>query len=146
MDAIFSFLQDFDMTKLLPEPEKYLRSLEGWTRFGLLLCPLLLLAVGLLFRYRPPESADQILSIRTDWSTGSHHAWQVTHRIAGLRLTFFGGIMAAAVLVISLFFRLFGTEAMMTIALILVIAELVVILLVFRMIRREVEKNCKGKK
>ena len=143
MGDIFSFLQDFDMAKLLAEPEKYLRSLEGWTRVGLLLCPLLLLGLGLLFRDYPPKNTESLLSIRTRWSVSSQKAWQMTHRLAAARFIIVGGIMAVAVLLISLFFRLMGTMAMMNVALILVIAELVTVLLVLRNIRKEVEKNAK---
>ena len=140
---IFSFLQDFDMAKLLPAPDKYLRIVEGWTRVGLLLCPLLLLGMGLWFLRRPPQSVDAKLCIRTKWSMASQRAWQITHRVAALRFTFAGGIMAVLVLVLSLFFRLFGTMAMMHIALICMILELLVVLIVFRSIRSEVKKNVK---
>ena len=140
MDDILSFLQDFDMAKLLPAPDQYLRSLEGWTRFGLMLCPLLLLALGLLFRYQPPQDAEHKLCINTKWSTASPRAWNVTHRLAGIRFTFAGGIMAGVSLVVSLFFRLMGVEAMMNVALLGVIAELITILVILRGIRKEVEK------
>lgn len=141
MSDIFSFLQDFDMAKLLAEPEKYLRSLEGWTRVGLLLCPLLLLGLGLLFRDYPPKNTESLLSIRTRWSVSSQKAWQMTHRLAAARFIIVGGIMAVAVLLISLFFRLMGTMAMMNVALLLVIAELATVILVIRDIGNEVQNK-----
>lgn len=143
MSKIFAFLQDFDMTKLLPAPDKYLRTLEGWTRVGLLLCPLILLGLGILFRDYPPQNAEKRLCIRTRWSVSSQKAWQMTHRLAATRFIIVGGIMAAAVLLISLFFRLMGTLVMMNVALLLVIAELVTVLVVIRNIGKEVKDKSK---
>ena len=140
MGDIFSFLQDFDMAKLLPAPDQYLRSLEGWTRFGLLLCPLLLLGLGFLFRDYPPQDTEKRLSIRTKWSMSSQKAWEMTHVLAGARFILAGAGMGGAVLLISLFFRLMGGMAMMNVALLLAVAELVVVILILRGIRGEVEK------
>ena len=145
MGDIFSFLQDFDMAKLLPAPDQYLRNLEGWTRFGLLLCPLLLLGLGFLFRDYPPQDTGKRLCIRTKWSVASQKAWEMTHVLAGARFILAGAGMGGAVLLISLFFRLMGTQAMMNVALLLVIAELVVLVVILRGIRKEVEKASRKK-
>ena len=46
MDDILSLLQDFDVANFLPPPEQFMRDLEGWIRFAVLLGPLLLIGLG----------------------------------------------------------------------------------------------------
>ena len=47
MDDILSLLQDFDVSKFLPTPDKFMNSLEGWVRLLVLAGPLVLLCMGL---------------------------------------------------------------------------------------------------
>jgi uncharacterized membrane protein len=79
-----SFFQDFDFAKLLPEPEKFMNSLEGWIRFFVLLGPLVLLGLGLWYYFYPPKEANYRAGFRTYFGMGSVEAWRFSQRIAGL--------------------------------------------------------------
>lgn len=140
-----SFFQDFDFAKLLPEPEKFLGSLEGWIRFFVLLGPLVLLGLGIWYYYCPPKEANYRAGFRTYFGMGSVEAWLFAQRLAGKAYLILGGGLTALMLVISLFFS--GKNAMATIivALICVIVELLLVIgvwvLIYMLVYRAYDKD-----
>ena len=145
MSDILSFFQDFDFAKLLPEPEKFMNSLEGWIRFFVLLGPLVLLGLGIWYYYYPPKEANYRAGFRTYFGMGSVEAWLFAQKLAGKAYLILGGVLSAVMLVISLFFS--GKNAMATIivALICVIVELALVVavwvLIYRLVYRAYDKD-----
>ena len=128
MDDILSLLQDFDVANFLPEPEQFLRSLEGWTRFFVLLGPLFLLGLGACYYFAPPKEANHSFGFRTYWGMGSVEAWQYAQKLAGLFYMIAGGALTVLMGLVSIGFK--GTAAMTMIntAVICVAIELVIVL------------------
>ncbi len=124
MDAIFSFLQDFDVANLLPEAEQFLRELEGWTRFGVLLGPLLLVALGAFYYFAPPREANHAFGFRTYWGMGSVQAWLFAQKLAGMGYMAVGGALTILMGLISLSFRGHAALSMINTALVCVLIEL----------------------
>ncbi len=145
MSDILSFFQDFDFAKLLPEPEKYMNSLEGWIRFFVLLGPLVLLGLGIWYYYCPPKEANYRAGFRTYFGMGSVEAWMFAQKLAGKAYLILGGGLTAVMFVISLFFS--GKNAMATVivALICVIVELLLVIavwvLIYMLVYRAYDKD-----
>ena len=141
MSDILSALQDFDLAKFLPEPEKFMNDLEGWIRFFVLLGPLVLLGLGIWYYYFPPKEANYRAGFRTYFGMGSVEAWQFAQRVAGRAYLFLGGGLTALMFIVSLFFS--GKNAMATIivALLCVIIEVVLVVAVWVLIYMLVYRN-----
>ena len=145
MSDILSFFQDFDFAKLLPEPEKFMNSLEGWIRFFVLLGPLVLLGLGLWYYFYPPKEANYRAGFRTYFGMGSVEAWRFAQHLAGKAYLILGGILTAAMLLVGLFFS--GRSAMATVivALVCVIIELLLVIatwvLIYMLVYRAYDKD-----
>ena len=140
MKSVMSKLQDFDFAALLPEAGKFMNSLEGWTRFFVLLGPLVLLGLGIWYYYYPPKEANYRAGFRTYFGMGSVEAWLFAQHLAGKAYLFLGGGMTVLMLLISLFFNGEKALGMMIAALICVIFELIVVAGTWYVISRIVAK------
>lgn len=145
MSDILSFFQDFDFAKLLPEPGDFMNSLEGWTRFFVLLGPLVLLGLGIWYYYCPPKEANYRAGFRTYFGMGSVEAWMFAQKLAGKAYLILGGVLTAVMLVISLFFSGKNAMATMITALICVIVELLLVIavwvLIYMLVYRAYDKD-----
>lgn len=128
MDDILSLLQDFDVANFLPAPDRFLRDLEGWTRFLVLLGPLVLLGLGACYYYAPPKEANHSFGFRTYYAMGSVQAWQFSQRVAGRGYMALGGALTILMGLVSLIFRGKAALSMITIAVVCVLIELILIL------------------
>lgn len=128
MDDILSLLQDFDVANFLPAPEQFLRSLEGWTRFFVLLGPLLLAALGACYYFAPPKEANHSFGFRTYWGMGSVQAWLFAQRLAGMGYMAVGGALTVLMGLISITFRGAKALSMINTALVCVLIELLIVL------------------
>lgn len=128
MDDLLSVFQDFDVTNFLPEPERYVSSLEGWTRFFVLVPPVIVLLLGLLYYFKPTPEANRKAGFRSIYSMGSVEAWQYSQRMAGLFYMIVGGALTVIMLIISLFFQGEKAIGMLTTALICVVIEVLIVL------------------
>lgn len=126
MGDILSVLQDFDFSKLLPEPEKYLNSLEGWLRFLVLLLPLVMLGLGLWYHYKPKERKNFQTGMRRHFEKRSPEAWRFARDLAGKAYLLLGGMLSVLMLIISLFFSGKNGLATAVVALICVIIEVLI--------------------
>ncbi len=145
MSDILSVLQDFDLGNFLPEPEKFMNSLEGWVRFFVLLGPLLLLGLGLWYYYFPPKEANFKAGFRTYFGMGSVEAWRFAQHIAGRAYMFLGGGLTVLMFLISLFFNGKKAMGMIITALICVIVELLLVIavwvLIYMLVYRTFDKD-----
>jgi uncharacterized membrane protein len=128
MDDILSLLQDFDVANFLPEPEQFIRQLEGWTRFFVLLGPLVLLGLGACYYFKPPKESNHDFGFRSYWGMGSVQAWQYAQHLSGLLYMIAGGALTVLMGIISLFFRGESAFSMITTAVICVVIELLIVL------------------
>ncbi len=128
MDDILSLLQDFDVANFLPEPDKYLNSLEGWIRLIVLAGPLVLLGLGLWYYFAPPKEANHSAGFRNYWGMGSVEAWRFAQKLAGMGYTVLGGALTVIMLVVSLFFNGEKALAMANAAVVCVAIELILTL------------------
>lgn len=125
MSDILSLLQDFDVANFLPEPDKFLNNLEGWVRLMVLAGPLVMLILGLWYYYAPPKEANHAAGFRTYYSMGSVKAWLFAQKLAGMAYMAMGGGLSVLMLIVSLFFNAEKGIAMITVALICVILEVI---------------------
>ncbi len=138
MDNILSLLQDFDVAKLLPAPEDFVKDLELMMRIAVMAGPLILLGLGLLFYLAPPKEANHSLGFRTYWGMGSVEAWQFTQRLAGMFYSVLGVGLTVIMSLLCNAFRFMSAMAMANTAIICVIIELILILGVWIYINRKV--------
>lgn len=141
MDEILSLLQDFDVAKLLPPPESFVRDLELIMRVAVMAGPLILLGLGLLFYLAPPKEANHSLGFRTYWGMGSVEAWQFTQQLAGMFYSVLGVGLTAIMSLLCNAFRFMSAMAMANTAIICVLVELILILGVWIYINRKVRKT-----
>ena len=128
MDDVLSLLQDFDVANFLPAPEQFLKDLEGWTRFFVLLGPLVLLALGACYYFAPPKEANHSFGFRTYWGMGSVQAWLFAQKLAGMGYMVVGGALTILIGLISLTFRGRAAMAMINAAVVCVLLELLIVL------------------
>ena len=141
MDDILSLLQDFDVANFLPEPDKFLKDLEGIMRLIVLAGPLVLLALGAWYYFAPPEEANHSVGFRTYWGMGSVEAWRFSQRLAGLGYGVLGAVLTVVMLLVSLTFRGESAFVMVNIAMVCVVIELVLVLLVWLVLNLLIYKN-----
>lgn len=128
MDDILSLLQDFDVANFLPAPEQFMRSLEGWTRFAVLLGPLLLMALGACYYFAPPKEANHSFGFRTYWGMGSVQAWLFSQKLAGMGYMAVGAALFVLMGLVSLTFRGHAAMGMINTAVVCVAVELLIVL------------------
>lgn len=131
MEDILSLLQDFDVANFLPEPDKYLKSLEGWIRLIVLAGPLVLLALGLWYYFAPPKEANHSVGFRTYWGMGSVEAWRFAQRLAGMGYMVLGAGLTVIMALVSISFRGENALAMVNTAIVCVIIEFILTLLLW---------------
>ncbi len=140
MDDILSLLQDFDVANFLPEPDKFMSSLVGWVRLIVLAGPLVLLVLGLWYRFVAPKKPGSRGGFPLWVKIGSEQAWNFAQRLCNTAYLVVGGILTVLMLVISLFFNKDHGLAMVNIALVCVLVELIVIVIAWVVINLLVGK------
>jgi hypothetical protein len=145
MDDILSLLQDFDVANFLPEPGKFLNSLEGWVRLIVLIGPLVLLCIGLWNRYVSAPTPGNRLGFWIVGGVGSMKAWHFAQKLCQMAYLVLGGGLSALMLLISLFFNAKKGMVMINLALICVILEFIVIvgawILINMLVRKAYDKE-----
>ena len=128
MDDILSLLQDFDVANFLPEPEQFMKDLVGWTRFLVLIGPLLLAGLGAWYYFKPPKEANHSAGFRTYWGMGSVEAWLFSQKLAGLSYMALGGVLTVLSFLISLTFNGNKAMGMISTAFVIVLIQLLLVL------------------
>lgn len=141
MSKILSLLKEFDISKILPQMDSFVRTLGGWLRLILLAGPLVLVGLGAWYYYAPPSEANYSVGFRTKWSMSSVAVWRYAQKLAGRCFMLVGGALAILMLVISLFFGLFGPVGMAVVTLICMIIEAVLIVLLHVWIDKQLRKK-----
>ena len=141
MDEILSLLQDFDIGKLLPAPESFVRDVELLMRIGVMAGPLVMLGLGLWYYLAPPREANHSVGFRTYHGMGSVEAWQFTQKLAGTLYSLLGTGLTVVMSLICNGFRAMNAMTMANTAIICVVVECVLILGVWAYIKIKVRKT-----
>ena len=104
MSKITELLDTLDFSKLVPDLESILGKVQPIATFAVLLGPLILLALGLMYLFKPPKEANHKAGFRTYFGMGSVEAWKFTQRIAGFVLGGLGLILTVIMIVICVGF------------------------------------------
>jgi len=139
MDALFGLLKEFDFDKLLPEMDTFLGKMTALSRLFVLLGPILVLALGAVYFFRPSKSP-RGFGFRSYYVTGSSEAWRFAQRFAGMSFMILGGVLTVVMLVVSLFFGGMDAVGMATAVLVCVCVELAMIVGVHVLINLQVLK------
>lgn len=145
MSAILDLLKEFDIAKLMPPMDSFISQLAGWLRLCLLIGPVILAALGAWYYYAPPGEANYSLGYRTKWSMSSVTVWKYAQKLAGKYYMLLGGGLFILMLLISLFFGLFGPIGMAVTALLCIVAEVVLVVLLHvwldKLLRQKFDQN-----
>lgn len=95
---------DFDWKKLLdgtllPNPELLLEKLAPVLGVLLMAGPVLMLVMGLLYRFAAPGEANHHFGYRCYFGMGSVQAWRFTQRLAGTTWIVLGVILGTAMMI-----------------------------------------------
>ncbi len=151
LDAITSFLGNFDLSAFVPDFAVFLEQLELIVRICVLVGPLVLLGLGLWYFFIPPKEANHKAGFRTFFGMGSVEAWQYTQRLAGTFWAVLGIVLTVVMGLICNSFR--GAEAMTMVrgAAICLLAELGLVIATYItinvMVYRHYDRhgNCRSK-
>ncbi len=141
MDEILSLLQDFDVAKILPPPDQFVKDLELLMRIAVMAGPLVLLGLGLWYYLAPPKEANHAVGFRTYHGMGSVEAWQFTQKLAGQIYSVLGTAMTVVMSLLCNCFRFMNAMTMATVAMICVLVESLVILGAWAHICRQAKKH-----
>ena len=104
MDKLAEEVAAFDVVEFLPK----LDSVMGWvgflTRLAVLVGPALILVLGLIYYFSPPQEANHRFGYRCYWGMGSVEAWRFTQRLAGAVWSVLGLLLTGVMLLVTLSF------------------------------------------
>ncbi len=109
-DSVTGFLDNFDISKLLPDLGTMLGKLDLVLRIGVLLAPLVILALGLLYFLTPPKEANHSFGYRFYWGMSSVESWRFTQKLAGAVWSVLGLVLLLVMALLCSSFK--GMEAM----------------------------------
>jgi len=141
MDGILSFLKEFDIKNILPDMSTFLGRMEAFTRLAVILGPLVLLALGAWYFFKPPKYGTNTMGFRTRASKSSRPAWEFAQRLAGFIWMILGGGLFLIMLIISLFYGKMEPMAMVVTALVCVVLEALLVLASYIVVDVLIKKN-----
>lgn len=109
-DSVTKLLDDFDISKLLPNLGTMLGKVDLVLRIAVLLAPLVILALGLLYFLTPPKEANHSFGYRFYWGMSSVECWRFTQKLAGAVWSVLGFVMLLVMALLCSSFK--GMEAM----------------------------------
>lgn len=83
---------------IVPELSSFLSNLHFYLGLAMLLGPVLCMAFGAFYFFKPPAEANRKAGYRTYFGMGSVAAWRYTQRLAGM----VWGIVGAALLIVGI--------------------------------------------
>ncbi len=93
MNKITELMDSLDLSKLVPELGGLMTRAGSVAAWCVMLGPLVLLALGLIYWFKPPREANHRFGFRTYFGMGSVEAWRYSQRLAGLVFTGLGGLL-----------------------------------------------------
>lgn len=121
---ITEFLEDFDISTLLPDLGSMLGKLDLVLRIAVLLAPLVILGLGLLYFLTPPKEANHNFGYRFYWGMSSVESWLFTQKLAGILWSVLGFVLLVVMAIICGSFKGMDAMAMVEKAIKLILWEL----------------------
>jgi hypothetical protein len=122
-----SAANELNLGALLPE----LGTTTGLIRlcFALMMLagPLVVLAFGLLYKYKPPKEANYSLGYRFWWGMASLDSWTYNQSIAGKIFVWLGLILSGVMLIAAIVFLFLDLMTMAMLSVLCLLVELVAI-------------------
>ena len=128
MDALFSALKDFDFEKMLPKLDAYVGGLKFWAWLLLMVGPVLLLVLGILYTKNPPSDPNCSWAYGNKRIRSDRALWDRAHKLAGRTWMLLGGGLTCVGLLCGIIFMVVNALAAATIAVWVIVIELVLIL------------------
>ena len=127
IDQLVALVDNFDLAALFPKMDSVIGWAAAVARLCILAAPLIMLGLGLWYRFAPPKKANHAVGYRFYYGMGSQQAWRYTQQLAGRIWTILGGALAVIMLIISLFFGAMDAMDMASTAVACIIWEVVLI-------------------
>lgn len=83
MEKITALFDKIDLTKLVPQMDELLETLQRVAGIAVMIGPLVMLGLGLWYLLLPPKEATYSAGFRTWFGMNSVEAWRTTQKIAG---------------------------------------------------------------
>ena len=125
IDRLASIVTNFDMSYIIPELDTLLGWVDLAARLSVIVGPALMLVLGILYYFLPPQEANHRFGYRFYWGMGSVPAWQFTQRIAGVTWMAMGLVLALIMFIVSLIFGALTIEETVSTAVICLLIQLV---------------------
>ena len=100
MSKIAGLLESLDFSVLVPKLDTVLGFAQFLAVLAVLIGPLAMLALGLLYFFKPTEEANHKLGFRTYFGMGSVEAWRYTQRLAGIVMGGLGAILTIVAVIV----------------------------------------------
>lgn len=104
IDSIKKFMDGLDPAALLPEIDSIVGIVTFVCRIGVMIGPILLLAMGIGYLLLAPKEANYYFGYRTFFGMGSEDAWRCTQKLAGMILGGVGLVLTVVMLGMSVGF------------------------------------------
>ncbi len=104
IENIKEIMDDLDLTALFPKIEDVLAFVSQFTRWAVMVGPLVLLGLGLYYFLAAPKEANYRSGYRFRWGMGSVEAWQFTQRLAGMVWMALGLVLTVVMAIVTLGF------------------------------------------
>jgi hypothetical protein len=124
-------MDEFDPLSLLPEVSEVTGAIGGIARFIVLIGPVVLLVMGLLYRFATPKEANHHWGYRTYFGMGSVEAWLYSQHLAGYAFGGLGLLLSIVMLPVTGSFSRLDTMALLNRAVSCMIWEAVLTLIVY---------------
>ena len=99
---LISKLFDMDLSKLVPQLPGFLGLLHTLLALAVLIGPILMVALGALYLFKPAPEANYKYGFRTYFGMGSIEAWQFSQKIAGLIFGALGALLLIIMFIVVL--------------------------------------------
>ena len=93
IEKLTSWLNEFDVAKLLPDLQTLLGLAEGLLRFCLFIGPIVMLALGLSRFFVPSREASHRIGFQALFGKGSPEAWDFSQKLCGVVWSVLGIIL-----------------------------------------------------
>ena len=104
-DELKALLEDMDLSKILPQSDAMVASVQKVLQLAIMIGPLVLLGFGLLYLFAPPKEANYALGYRFWWGMASLEAWTFTQKVAGIGWSSLGLILTVVMSIIGSSFK-----------------------------------------
>lgn len=101
---LISKLFDMDLSKLVPKLPVFLGFVHTFLVLAVLIGPILMVALGALYLFKPAPEANYKYGFRTYFGMGSIEAWQFSQKIAGLIFGALGALLLIIMFIVVLTF------------------------------------------